>query len=480
LAYEEAARLYGLALNVLDGWPGDHRRERCRTLISLGNAHLRAGDQPRARDVYLAAADDARRLRDLEALGEAALGYGGLMVWTAARGDPHLIGLLEEALGALDERDTALRAKLTARLSGAIRDQPYRERSVPLSAEAVEMARRIDDSATLAYALDARCIALAGPATLTEFRTATGEFTELAEKTGEPRQVLTARFYRTFFDLYVGDVGRARRELEVALREAQELRAPSYRWAPTALAATLAVVEGDFEAAERLSAQAFEFGQHSQPVSALATMRLQTFLRKKELGELEGEAETLVTWSAGDPTYPVGRCAVANLYSDLGMRSKAAATFEELAESDFTGIHLDEEWLVALSLLADTCAFLGDLERAAVLYHQLAPYADRNAVAWPEGATGAVARPLGVLASMLSMEETAENHFEDAIALNRRIGAGPWVAHTQHDFARMLLRRGAPGDERRRAELLHAARSGFDELGMTAWQASAAADLASL
>jgi DNA-binding SARP family transcriptional activator len=480
LAFEEAARLYALALRVLDDWSGDHRRDRCRTLILLGNAHLRAGDQPGARAVFLQAADQARALGDHELLGEAALGYGGLLVWTAARGDPHLIVLLEEALGALEERDSALRAKLIARLSGAVRDQPKRQRCVALSAEAVEMARRIEDSATLAYALDARCIALAAPATLMEFREATGELTALAKETGEPRLVLTARFYRTFSDLYVGAVARARRELDVALQEAEDLRAPSYSWAPTALAATLALVEGEFERGQRLTTRAFEFGQHAQPVSALAAKRLQTFLLKKELGGLEGEAEALAAWSAADPTWPILRCALASLYSDLCMRSEAASTFEELAEADFAGVHLDEEWLVALSLLAEVCVFLGDQKRAALLYDLLFPYADWNAVAWPEVAMGAVARPLGLLASMLGMDDAAERHFEAAIALNGRIGARPWVAHTEHDYARMLLRRGTQGDTTRAAELLRAARGVYEELGMTGWRAKATADLASL
>lgn len=476
LAYEEAARLYGLALRVIDGWPGDHRRERCGILISLGNAHLRAGDQPRARGKFLAAAEQARELRAVEALGEAALGYGGLMVWSAARGDPRLIALLEEALDAVEDRDSKLRAKLIARLSGAIRDQPYGQRSVALSAEAVEMARRIGDSSTLAYALDASCIALSQPATLNELKETALELTRLAEKTGDSRLVLIARFYRTFFDLYVGDMARARRELCRALREAAELRAPSYSWAPTALAATLAIAEGEFQRAERLSLQAFELGQQSQPVTALATKRLQTFLLKREIGGLEGEAETLAAWSVGDPTFPIGRCALANLYSDLGLRAEAAATFEELAESDFAGVHLDEEWLAALSLLADACAFLGDRERAAVLYNQLAPYADLNAVAWPEGATGAVARPLGVLASMLRMTEAAERHFNHAITVNNQIGARPWVAHTQHDHARMLIQRGEASHMERARELLSAALDTYRELEMKPWVQRAEAD----
>jgi DNA-binding SARP family transcriptional activator len=480
LAFEEAGRLYSLALRVLDGTAGDHRAERGATLLSLGYAHLRAGDQPLAREVFLAAADIARELGAVELLAQAALGYGGLMVWVAARGDPHLIGLLEEALASLEERDSPLRAKLMARLSCAIRDQPFRQRGIGLSAEAVEMARRIGDPSTLAYALDARCIVLAGPATLAEFVEATEELATQAEQTADLRLVMTARFYRTFSNLQVGDTARTWRELEAARREADELRVPSYNWAPTALAASLALVQGAFEQGERLMALAYDLGKEAQPVNAEAAVRLQTYLLRRARGGLEAEAEALRAWSAGDPTYPIGRCALASLYSDLGLRTEAATIFEEVAGNDFAAVHLDEEWLVALSFLADTARFLGDRERAAILYDQLAPYADRNAVAWPEGATAAVARPLGVLASMLGPREAAERHFEAAVEMNDRIGARPWVAHTRHDQARMLAASGQPGDGERAQALLMAALTTYRELGMEPWVQRAQADLAAL
>jgi hypothetical protein len=35
-------------------------------------------------------------------------------------------------------------------------------------------------------------------------------------------------------------------------------------------------------------------------------------------------------------------------------------------------------------------------------------------------------------------------HFVDAITLNARIGARPWLAHAQDDYARMLLERANP------------------------------------
>jgi hypothetical protein len=58
------------------------------------------------------------------------------------------------------------------------------------------------------------------------------------------------------------------------------------------------------------------------------------------------------------------------------------------------------------------------------------------------------------------------------------MGTRPWVAHTQHDYARMLIRRGNPDDRARK--LLREARDAYETLGMTAWRETAAGDLARL
>jgi hypothetical protein len=58
---------------------------------------------------------------------------------------------------------------------------------------------------------------------------------------------------------------------------------------------------------------------------------------------------------------------------------------------------------------------------------------------------------------MLERWEDAERHFEDALALNTRMEAPPWIAHTQHQYAAMLLRRNRAGDRERALEMLHAA-----------------------
>jgi hypothetical protein len=80
----------------------------------------------------------------------------------------------------------------------------------------------------------------------------------------------------------------------------------------------------------------------------------------------------------------------------------------------------------------------------------------------------------------MSRWEDAATHFEHAVERNANMGAWPWVAHTQDDYARMLIRRGDPDDAKRASELLEAARGSYRELGMAPWEAKATAELANL
>ena len=77
-----------------------------------------------------------------------------------------------------------------------------------------------------------------------------------------------------------------------------------------------------------------------------------------------------------------------------------------------------------------------------------------------------MARCLGLLAATLEDWDDAERYFEAAIELNGRIGARPWLAFTQRDYAGMLRERAAPGDAERADQLEHAARASAGELGL--------------
>jgi hypothetical protein len=116
------------------------------------------------------------------------------------------------------------------------------------------------------------------------------------------------------------------------------------------------------------------------------------------------------------------------------------------------------------SLVAELMEALGDAESAAGLHERLKPWARRYTIFI--GCEGSWSRPLGLLAATCGRWDEARRHFEDAIALNQKIGARPWVAQSQVDYANMLLRTGNERDRARAAELQAQARALAEELGM--------------
>jgi hypothetical protein len=115
LAYEEAARLYRLAVTVgardLDG------DLRCRLLIDAGTALRLAGDLSERLTVSRQAAALARRLGRADLLAQAAVVLeGGL---PDVESEVTLRRWCEEALATMDSRPSALRAKVLATLSDA-------------------------------------------------------------------------------------------------------------------------------------------------------------------------------------------------------------------------------------------------------------------------------------------------------------------------------------------------------------------------
>jgi tetratricopeptide (TPR) repeat protein len=473
LAYEEAARLYALALRALDSEVRDVAEKRCRLLVSLGDAWARAGDEPAARSAFLQAAAIASEAGLSVLLAEAALGYGGRHVWSRAYDDVHLIPLLESALQALPAEASALRVRVMARLSGALRDHPSRDRRASLSSQAVEIARELDDPATLAYALDGHYSAVLWPETAEQRLTISDEIVTLAEQVADSERAASGRSYRVIANLELGRITEVERELDIIVELAVKLRQPAQLWAATACRADVALFKGRFDDARTLIDEALTLGERAQRRDAVLSHRLQVFLLDREIGG-NANIEALIGEAVSDfPTRPVFRCALASIHARRGNARQAGAEVDDLAARDFAAIQRDNEYLFSLAFLADAVESLADARAAAVLYDLLVPYAHLNASNADEVATGSVSRTLGVLASVLSRWDDGIRHFEAAAVHNRQMGAWPWLAHTQHDYAKMLLARDMPGDRGRAQEQLSAATEQYQKLGMTPWLAQA-------
>ena len=192
------------------------------------------------------------------------------------------------------------------------------------------------------------------------------------------------------------------------------------------------------------------------------------FTLRREQGRLR-ELEPAVRYFVQQHTAAAWRPGLALIYSELGRTREARTEFEYLARHDFTDLPRDALWMASMTYLTDVCTFLGDTARAAILYQLLLPYTERTVVIGNAVACyGAMSRYLGALATTMGYWGTAAQHFEDALAMNARMEAWPWLAHTQYAYATMLLARSQPGDHDKATTLLDLALVTARELGMRA------------
>jgi len=193
------------------------------------------------------------------------------------------------------------------------------------------------------------------------------------------------------------------------------------------------------------------------------------FTLHREQGRLQELAPAIRHFVQTAPPHAVWRPGLALIYTELGLIREARVEFEHLATDAFTTIPRDALWVACMVCLAEVCTVLGDAPRAATLYQCLLPYQGYNIIVGPTAvAYGAASRFLGMLAATMSRWEEAQHHFADAITMNTRMGARPWLAHTQYQYAAMLLARSRPGDGEQAVCLLDEALSTARELGMRA------------
>jgi hypothetical protein len=468
LAYEEAVRFYTMGLQALELAPSADADFQGELLLALGDAQARAGDLDQARATFLRVTGIARRTGAASQLAHAALGYGGRFLWARAGNDPHTISLLQDALVMLGGTDEHLRVRLLARLSCALRSSPDREHRDALSQQAVEIARRLGDPATLGYALEGRFGAIWVPENPGERLEIAREAIQIAKQTGDHEREATARMGAEAALADLGRMDEARGEAALIARSAGQLGQPAQRWLAAAIRSQHLLFQGDFAKAEPLILEELRLESHPTSIADdVSAARSQLFILRRDQGRL-AEMEESVRASIDEfPWYPLHRSALALLLAELGRENEGRAVFDGLARDGFAALYRDNEWLLGMAFASEACALLGDSSRASDLYDQLRPFAGRHAMGHAEGAVGAVDRYLGLLANTMGRTADAKKHLSDAVRLNERMGGRPWTTRSRYELARVLLEE-RPANRAEAARLLREARETVRELGMSA------------
>jgi class 3 adenylate cyclase/tetratricopeptide (TPR) repeat protein len=462
LAYEEAAHHFEGALRAARH--SDDGGRVCELLILLGEAQRCAGD-PAHRETLLEAGRTALERGDSDRAARAALanqpGFFTRMVVV----DTDRVAALEAALGAVGPAATPLRARLLASLATELQFTGA-ERRIELAEEALDVARRIDDTATLTQVIGAACLAAWGTTAQAGQGPLAAELSALAGRLGDRTLDFHTALVVFYSAMARGEMERADSALALCSRIGDELGQPALRWRVAHLQIQRAMAAGRFSDVERWGAEALRLGEASgQPDSFFYSNGPLAFAMMLQ-GRAE-EAEALAVPIIERVPRPIYRGVHAWALADAGRTEQAKAVVEAIREPrPFTAVPRDHHFPVTLCAVSRACYLLDDTVAAQELYELLLPFRD----AFVNGQTiwlGPASHELALLATLLRRHEDAEAHFADAVERQDRIGARGHVVHTRLAWAEMLRRRGAPGDRPRAERLVDEARTGAREVGLS-------------
>jgi predicted ATPase len=465
-AYEEAAAEYERALRALR-LAGPDEPARGELLLRLGAAQSRAGDYAQARESCLRAAEISRRLGAPEQLARAALVFGERQV-EGGEVNRQLVTLLKEAIDGLSQQDSALRARLLARLSLELTFAGEPQRTESLSRQAVDMARRLADPVALRAAIEARWMAVWGPGGLPERTALAAEILRQARETGDRELEMKGHAYRAAASLETGDAQAVEADIAAHARLAEELPAAIDRWAATTMATLRALMSGTFADAERLADEAASV-QPGRP-NVMFTHLVQVALLRWEQGRLPELRDELQRVVDRFPGAAFVRAWLSLAHAEVGRDDDARRglrwLIEQLPRRPRDGI-----WLPAAALASVLSARLDEPDAARRLYRLLSPYAGHVASfssPQPVACYGSASFYLGLLATVTGQWAAAGDHFETAIRVHDRLEARPLLARSRYEYARMLLTQDRTADRTRAQALLDQALAAASPLGMAA------------
>ena len=326
------------------------------------------------------------------------------------------------------------------------------------------MARRLGDEEALGIALGNCIPASRGPDTAELELSWIDELLSLPKTPGE--LVVLARSIEIDLLLERGAIAAADAAIDSLEHHAERLRDLRARAYVPAHRARRAMMDGRYEDAQRLIAEAFAISQDVEESTIPLIAAGQLFTLSWTMGRPGGVEQQLRQIAEALPYMQVWRLGLALISAADGDRAEAERVWGSLAASNFADVPRNNQWMITLTLAAELCAQLGDGARASALYELLAPCDELSSVSPAGGYAGPVERYLGLLALTTGDAVGAERHLRAALEMARRHRSRPLVGLIAVDLARTLAKRSGGAGEA--LELLDEADRLAGELGSPA------------
>ncbi len=438
LAHELAATFAGMALDAIDAGGGDEL-DRIEVLLQRGAAHRRAGNLQNGIADHRHAFGLATQHKAQTHRARAALGWAdSVPVWGR---DPELFAAIEAVLeDGLD--DIGLRARSKAKLAQLLYYGDDGTRQAELRDGAIADARQSGQRDVLADVLATSHATLSDPADLDDRVTLARE--AIATATASHQLDLERQgFGWLAVDLLEGgDLVAAERALARHAQLADQLRQRVPLRDVELWAAMRAILHGRFTDASEHIERARDLGQAAGDPATDSIYWVQRYwlaIEQDDASELDELVDPCARISRQNPDVPAWRAATAMLHSRRRDRDGAIAEYEAVIAAGLDTIPRDAVWLNALTYLAETCAFLHDVDRSPQLFAALEPYADRLAlIDRALACKGSVRRFLGLLAATHGDMALAEANLRDALAVHDALGATPLLERTSRDLQSVI------------------------------------------
>lgn len=460
---EEAVLHLERALIVLRDRVGEGG-QLCDVSIELGEARTKANDTVGARASLADAALIARSIKDPIRLARAAIAYSNeVMIGTY---QPESVNLLEEALAMMPEagpgaENLGLVAMLKSSLANSLKGTDPFEDVARLAREAIGIARESGDSLALAVTLADGHFCLMGVASPSERLVLATELAVAARAVGARDLEQWAAIARVEDFLEMGDTRRITSACRSQERLAEKYRQPFFLAYSLQHRAMQALRAGRLGEVEGNSTQALELGLRSGNRFFIETHGAQLWGLRREQGRLEEVDDFWVGLTFRDAKYEREACLIMCALA-RGEVVGARRRFEVFVDDDLAFSRRSINWLSAPALLAEVGAQLGDVYRSRLLYEELAPHGEKNAILGSSMVDlGPVQRFLGVCAATYD-PNLAQRHLERAVFVAERDGLGPVSVRARLDLARTLR----TGDRERSVAEATKATDQARELGM--------------
>ena len=273
------------------------------------------------------------------------------------------------------------------------------------------------------------------------------ELVQLAAAAGRPESALWGHVWRVDAEMQLGAVSDLLAELFDLAGLVQRIGWPLARWHLLRARATRALQTGRFDEAAQLAQACGKVAAHTQDWAAQVQSDLIFTELQTVTGRYDDHVARSLPWAeSGAQWMPVSLATYGWHELQAGYVDRGDGSMFERVRPMLETLPVNARWMATVMRTAELAVAFDDRQTAELTYRLLLPHQQ-----YFGGQSAAYILALSHVSSaawraLVGDHDAAAAHGADAIEMERRVGAQPFVALAELALARSLIRRGGSGD----------------------------------